>query len=127
MRVKRGIHARKKHREVLERAKGYRGAASRRFKVANEAVMHAGQYAYRDRRARKSDMRRLWIARINAAARSQGLGYSAFVGGLRKAGIEVDRKHLADLAVNDPETFAALVAKAREAMDAARAQSRASA
>jgi large subunit ribosomal protein L20 len=116
MRVKRGVHARKKHREVMQRAKGYRGAASRRFKVANEAVMHAGQYAYRDRRARKSDMRRLWIARINAAARSEGLSYSAFIGGLKKAGVAVDRKQLADLAVNDGRAFAELVSVARRAL-----------
>ena len=116
MRVKRGVHARKKHREVMQRAKGYRGAASRRFKVANEAVMHAGQYAYRDRRARKSDMRRLWIARINAAARSEGLSYSAFIGGLKKAGVAVDRKQLADLAVNDGRAFTELVSIARRAL-----------
>ncbi len=116
MRVKRGVHARKKHRTVLERAKGYRGAASRRFRVANEAVMHAGQYAYRDRRARKSDMRRLWIARINAAARLAGMSYSRLVKGLREAGLDLDRKVLADIAVSDPDTFAALVEEARSSL-----------
>lgn len=108
-RVKRAVHARKKHREVLKKAKGYRGASGRRFKVANEAVMHAGNYAYRDRRARKSEMRRLWITRINAAARMNGLSYSRFMAGLKGAGVEVDRKILADLAVTDGDAFASLV------------------
>ncbi|MER3396418.1 MAG: 50S ribosomal protein L20 [Acidimicrobiia bacterium] len=116
MRVKRGVHARKKHRQILERAKGYRGAASRRFRVANEAVMHAGQYAYRDRRARKGDMRRLWIVRINAAARSSGLSYSKFIRGLKSAGLDVDRKMLADIAVEDPGTFVRLVQEARRSL-----------
>ena len=116
-RVKRGVHAKKSHKAVLERAKGYRGARSRRFKVAKEAVMHAERYAYRDRRKRKGDFRRLWIARINAAARQEGLSYSRLVHGLRLAEIEVDRKILADLAVREPEAFAAVVAAAKEALD----------
>ncbi len=116
MRIKRGVHARKKHREIMAAAKGYRGAASRRFKVANEAVMHAGQYAYRDRRARKSDLRRLWIQRINAAARERGMNYSRMMRGLKIAGIDVDRKMLADIAVTDPATFARLVEEARNGL-----------
>jgi large subunit ribosomal protein L20 len=116
-RVKRGVHAKKSHRAVLERAKGFRGARSRRFKAAKEAVYHAERYAYRDRRARKGDMRRLWIARINAAARQQGLSYSKLMHGLRLAEIEVDRKQLADLAVHDEAAFGALVDAARGALD----------
>ena len=116
-RVKRGVHAKKSHKAVLERAKGYRGARSRRFKVAKEAVMHAERYAYRDRRKRKGDFRKLWIARINAAARQEGLSYSRLVHGLRLAEIEVDRKILADLAVREPEAFAAVVAAAKDALD----------
>lgn len=116
MRVKRGVSARKKRRQLMQRARGYRGAASRRVRVAGEAVMHAGQYAYRDRRARKSDLRRLWIVRINAAAREAGLSYSRFVRGLRNAGIEVDRKVLADIAIADPAAFASLVEEARSAL-----------
>ena len=114
-RVKRGVHARKKHREILDRAKGFRGARSRRFKVAKEAVMHAERYAYNDRRTRKGDFRKLWITRINAAARREGLSYSQFVHGLSLAGIELDRKVLADLAVRDPAAFGQLVQTAREA------------
>jgi large subunit ribosomal protein L20 len=117
MRVKRGVHARKRHRTLMQRAKGYRGAASRRIRVANEAVMHAGQYAYRDRRARKSDLRGLWIVRINAAARESGLSYSRFMRGLRTAGIEIDRRMLAEMAVSDPRTFAKLVEEARTSLD----------
>lgn len=116
MRVKRGVHTRKKHRAVMKRAKGYRGAASRRLRVANEALMHAGQYAYRDRRARKSDLRSLWIVRINAAARESGLTYSRFMRGLKIAGIEVDRKMLAEMAVGDPASFASLVERASSAL-----------
>ncbi|MCA1711876.1 MAG: 50S ribosomal protein L20 [Actinobacteria bacterium] len=118
-RVKRGVHARKKHREVLERAKGFRGARSRRFKVAKEAVMHAERYAYRDRRARKGDFRRLWITRINAAARLEGMSYNRLMHGLRLAAVDVDRKVLADLAVRDAGAFGELVAVARAALDGA--------
>jgi large subunit ribosomal protein L20 len=118
-RVKRGTHGRKKKREVLERAKGYRGARSRRFKTAKEAVQHADRYAYRDRRKRKHDFRKLWITRINAAARNEGLSYSRLVHGLRLAEVEVDRKILADLAVNDPAAFGQLVATAKDALEQA--------
>ena len=118
-RVKRGVHARKKHREVLERAKGFRGARSRRFKVAKEAVMHAERYAYRDRRARKGDFRRLWITRINAAARLEGMSYNRLMHGLRLAEVDVDRKVLADLAVRDAAAFGELVAVARSALEGA--------
>jgi large subunit ribosomal protein L20 len=117
-RVKGGVHAKKSHKAVLERAKGFRGARSRRFKVAKEAVAHADRYAYRDRRARKGDFRRLWIARINAAARQEGLSYSRLVHGLKLAEVEVDRKNLADLAVRDAAAFSALVAVAKQALDA---------
>jgi large subunit ribosomal protein L20 len=116
-RVKGGVHARKGHKAVMDRAKGFRGARSRRFKVAKEAVNHADRYAYADRRARKGDFRRLWIARINAAARQEGMSYSRLMHGLKLAGIEVDRKNLADLAVHDADTFAALVASAKSAIE----------
>ena len=116
-RVKGGVHAKKGHKAILDRAKGFRGARSRRFKVAKEAVYHAERYAYRDRRARKGDFRRLWIARINAAARQEGLSYSRLMHGLKLAEIEVDRKNLADLAVNDSAAFAALVASAKAALE----------
>jgi len=116
-RVKGGVHAKKSHKAILERAKGFRGARSRRFKVAKEAVYHAERYAYRDRRARKGDFRRLWIARINAASRQEGLSYSRLMHGLKLAGIELDRKNLADLAVNDPAAFSAIVAAAKAALD----------
>ncbi len=118
-RVKRGVNARKGHRAVLERASGFRGARSRRFRVAKEAVQHADRYAYRDRRARKGEMRRLWIVRINAAAHLEGLSYSRMMHGLRLAGVEVDRKNLADLAVRDEAAFRTLARTAREALDAA--------
>ena len=108
-RVKRGVMTRKRHNRILTRAKGYWGARHRWYTQAHEAVMHAAQYAYRDRRARKGDFRQLWIQRINAAARQHGMSYSRFVAGLRRAGVEVDRKMLADLAVDDPAAFAALV------------------
>jgi large subunit ribosomal protein L20 len=108
-RVKRGVHARKRRRAVLEQAQGYYGNKSRTFRGANEQVMHSLRYAYRDRRARKGEFRKLWIQRINAAARSHGMSYSRFIAGLRTAGVEVDRKVLADLAVTDPAAFAALV------------------
>ena len=108
-RVKRAVHGKKHRRAVLERAQGYYGNKSRSFRSANEQVMHSLQYAYRDRRARKGDFRQLWIQRINAAARQHGMSYSRFISGLRIAGVEVDRKILADLAVSDPAAFAALV------------------
>ncbi len=117
-RVKRGVHARKHRRAILARAKGFRGARSRRYRIANEAVLHAERYAYRDRRARKRDFRRLWITRINAAARQDGLSYSRFIHGLKRAEIDVDRKILADLAVRDPEAFRELVGAAKRALDA---------
>lgn len=116
-RVKRGVHAKKKHKAIMARAKGFRGARSRRFKVAKEAVYHAERYAYRDRRARKGDFRRLWIQRINAAARQDGLSYSRFIHGLKLAGVDLDRKVLADLAVREPATFSALVTTARDALE----------
>ncbi len=115
-RVKRAVHSKKHRRKVLERAKGFRGARSRRYKVANESVMHSLQYAYRDRRVRKREFRRLWIARINAACRERDISYSRFIAGLKAAGIEVDRKILADLAVNDAPALAALVEAAKAAL-----------
>ena len=118
-RVKRSVHARKKRREVLARAKGFRGEANSSYKRAKEAVMKADAYAYRDRRNRKRDFRRLWITRINAGAHQNDLSYSKFMNGLRKAGIEIDRKILADLAVHDPAAFTALAEKARSALNAA--------
>ena len=108
-RVKRAVHSKKHRRATLERAKGYYGNKSRSYRAANEQVMHSLQYAYRDRRARKGDFRQLWIQRINAAARQNGLSYSRFIAGLRRAGVDVDRKILADLAVSDPAAFSALV------------------
>ncbi len=108
-RVKRSLHGRKHHRAVLEQARGYYGNKSRSYRAANEQLLHSMQYAYRDRRARKGDFRQLWIQRINAASRLEGLSYSRFVAGLRRAGVEVDRKVLAELAVRDPGTFAELV------------------
>ena len=113
-RVKRSVAARKKRRATLERAKGYRGQAHSSYKLAKEAQLKADQYAYRDRRNKKRDFRRLWITRINAAARQEGLSYSQFMHGLRLAGIELDRKVLADIAVRDPETFRRFAEKARE-------------
>jgi large subunit ribosomal protein L20 len=118
-RVKRAVHAKKHHKAVLERAQGYYGNKSRSFRAANEQVMHSLQYAYRDRRARKGDFRQLWIQRINAAARLEGMSYSRFVAGLKLADVEVDRKVLADLAVTDPGAFAALVRVADEALASA--------
>src|SRR5438067_13682013 len=115
-RVKRAVHGKKHRRAILEQAQGHYGNRSRSFKAANESVMHAGQYAYRDRRARKGDFRKLWIQRINAACRQNGMSYSRFIAGLHAAGIEVDRKVLADLAVTDPAAFTALVEKARAAV-----------
>ena len=118
-RVKGGVNAKKKRRAVLGKAKGYYGNRSRTFRAANEAVMHAGQYAFRDRRARKGEMRKLWIQRINAGCRAHGTTYSRFIAGLRHAGVEVDRKVLADLAVRDDGAFASLVTVAEEALAAA--------
>ncbi len=115
-RVKRAVHAKKHHRAVLERAKGYYGNKSRSYRAANEQVMHSLQYAYRDRRARKGDFRKLWIQRINAAARAEGMSYSRFIAGLHRAGVEVDRKILANLAVRDEAAFRALVAVAGESL-----------
>jgi large subunit ribosomal protein L20 len=115
-RVKRGVTAGARHKKVLAQAKGYYNARRKVFKVAKQAVMRAGQYAYRDRRVRKRDFRALWIARINAAARECGLSYSRFINGLSKAAIEIDRKVLADIAVHDKQAFAALADKARAAL-----------
>ncbi len=112
-RVKRAVNGRKHHKAVLEQAKGYYGSKSRTFRSANEAVMHAMRYAYRDRRARKGDFRQLWIQRINAACRENGINYSRFISGLKTAGIELDRKVLADLAVNEPQAFAKIVEVAK--------------
>jgi large subunit ribosomal protein L20 len=114
-RVKRSVHAKKKRRATLERAKGFRGEANSNYKRAKEAVMKAEAYQYRDRRNRKRDFRRLWITRINAAARENGMTYATFIHGLQVAGIELDRKVLADIAVRDPETFRRFVDAAREA------------
>jgi len=118
-RVKRGVTARAKHKKVMAKAKGYYGARSRVFRVANQAVIKAAQYAYRDRRTRKREFRALWIVRVNAAARAHGMSYSAFINGLKKASIEIDRKVLADIAVHDKAAFAALVDQARAAAVAA--------
>jgi len=118
-RVKRAVHSKKRRRQVLGRAKGYYGNKSRSYRAANEQVMHSGNYAYRDRRARKGEFRKLWIQRINAACRQNGTTYSTFIAGLKAAGVEVDRKNLADLAVADPDAFAALVTVANEARTAA--------
>ena len=115
-RVKRGVNAKKHHKAVLEQAKGYYGDRSRTFRSANQAVQHAGVYAFRDRRARKGEFRKLWIQRINAGSREHGLSYSRFIAGLSAAGIEVERRVLADLAVNDNAAFAALVAQATAAL-----------
>ncbi|MGB8856389.1 MAG: 50S ribosomal protein L20 [Burkholderiales bacterium] len=112
-RVKRGVTARARHKKVLDQAKGYRGRRKNVYRIAKEAVMKAGQYAYRDRRQKKRVFRRLWIARINAAARECGLSYSVFMNGLKRAAIQVDRKVLADLAVFDKPAFAAFVERAK--------------
>jgi len=114
-RVKRAVHGKKHRRSILEQAQGYYGNKSRSFRAANEQVMHSLQYAYRDRRARKGDFRQLWIQRINAAARQNGMSYSRLINGLKLAEVEVDRKVLADLAVSDPTAFARLVEVARSA------------
>jgi len=117
-RVKRAVNAHKKRRVVLERASGYRGQRSRLYRKAKEQMLHSMQYAYRDRRARKGDFRQLWIQRINAAARLNGMTYNRFIQGLKAAGVEVDRKVLADLAVTDEAAFAKLVDVARAALPA---------
>ncbi len=117
-RVKRAVHAHKKRREILEAAKGYRGSRRSRLRVAKEQVMHSGAYAYRDRRDRKGQFRRLWITRIGAATRAEGMSYSQFMHGLSQAGVELDRKILADLAVRDPAAFRSLVDAAREGLSA---------
>jgi len=120
-RVKRSVHAKKKRRKTLDLAKGYRGEAHSNYKRAKEAVMKADAYAYRDRRNRKRDFRRLWITRINAAARINGMSYGTFMHGLKLAGVELDRKVLADIAVRDAETFTRFAEVAREASEAAAA------
>ena len=112
-RVKRGVTARAAHKKVIQRAKGFRGRRKNVFRIANEAVMRAGQYAYRDRRTKKRVFRQLWIARINAATRGLGVTYSKFMAGLKKAGVGIDRKVLADMAVNDPAAFGSIVEKVR--------------
>ncbi|HZV51283.1 MAG TPA: 50S ribosomal protein L20 [Candidatus Dormibacteraeota bacterium] len=112
-RIKRGVVARRKHRAILQRARGFRYSRKLLFKPANEAVLHSLAYAFRDRRQRKRDLRRLWIVRINAAARQSGLPYNRFMHGLRRAGVEIDRKVLADLAVRDTGAFARLVEVAK--------------
>jgi large subunit ribosomal protein L20 len=118
-RVKRGVTGRNRRKEVLKKAKGYYSSRGRHFRAANEQVLHSGVYAYRDRRARKGDFRRLWIQRINAAARENGLSYSRMISGLRLAEVEVDRKMLAELAVNEPEAFAALADVAKQSLEKA--------
>ena len=122
-RVKRAVNAHKKRRVVLERASGYRGQRSRLYRKAKEQMLHSMTYAYRDRKKRKGDFRRLWIQRVNAAARENGMTYNRFIQGIKAAGVEVDRKVLADMAVNDPSAFAALVEIARAAVPSANATS----
>ena len=112
-RVKRGVTAHARHKKVLEQAKGFRGRRGNVFRIAKEAVMKAGQYAYRDRRNKKRTMRALWITRINAACRIEGVTYSRFMAGLKKAQIDIDRKVLADMAVNDPAAFGSIVEKVK--------------
>ncbi|MBW7916893.1 MAG: 50S ribosomal protein L20 [Trueperaceae bacterium] len=114
-RARTGIVRRRRHQKVLKRAKGYWGLRSKSFRIAQQTLLNAADYAYRDRRDKKGDFRRLWIARINAAARLEGLSYSRFVAGLRKAGVQLDRKVLADLAVREPSAFKALIDVARNA------------
>ena len=117
-RVKRAVHARKKRREILEAAKGYRGSRRKRLRVAKEQLLHSGVYAYRDRRDRKGQFRRLWITRIGAASRQNGMSYSRFMAGLKAGGVELDRKVLADIAVHDPAAFGSLAEAARQALAA---------
>lgn len=119
-RVKRSVTGRKKRRAVIKQAKGYYSSRGSHLRAAREQIMHSGAYAYRDRRARKGEFRRLWIMRINAAARQNGLTYSRFMAGLRHAEVEVDRKILAELAVNDPQAFSSLADTARRSLEAAR-------
>jgi len=115
-RVKRAVHSKKKRRAVLEAAKGYRGARHKRLRVAKEQLLHSGVYAYRDRRDRKGQFRRLWITRIGAASRQNGMSYSTFIAGLKAGGIELDRKVLADIAVHDPKVFSALIETAKTSL-----------
>ena len=115
-RVKRSVHARKKRRTVLNRAKGYYGAKSRSYRAAKEQVQHSLQYMYRDRRNKKREIRRLWITRINNAVRAQGMNYSTFMNGLKKSGIELNRKMLSEMAIHDPASFNALVETAKKAL-----------
>ena len=117
-RVKRGVQAKARHKKVLKQAKGYRGARSRTYKVAKQAVMKAGQYAYRDRRVKKRVFRSLWIIRINAAARENGITYSKLIAGLKKASIDLDRKTLANIAVNDKEAFTKIAEEAKSQLAA---------
>jgi large subunit ribosomal protein L20 len=115
-RVKRGVTARRRHKKVLEQAKGYYGARSRIYRVAKQAVTKSGQYAYRDRKAKKRTFRQLWIARINAQSRAEGITYSQLIAGLKKSGIELDRRVLADMAINDKAAFTQVVEKAKAAL-----------
>lgn len=115
-RVKRAVNAHKKRRTVLNRAKGYYGAKSRSYRAAKEQVQHSLQYMYRDRRNKKREIRRLWITRINAAARLNGMSYSVLMNGLKKAGVQLDRKVLSDMAINDPEAFSSIVEVAKKAL-----------
>ena len=117
-RIKRGVAAHRRHKKILTLAKGYRGARRKLFKTANEAVMRALAYSYRHRRERKRDFHRLWIVRINAAARTHDMSYSQFMAGLKRAGVELDRKSLAEIAARDPQAFGALVQSARTALSA---------
>lgn len=119
MRVKASVPSRQRRKKTLSRARGYYGNKSRSYKSANEQLMHSGKYAFRDRRARKGEFRKLWIQRINAGCRQHDMSYSRFIAGLRQAGVEVDRKVLADLAVHEPEAFRSLVGVARDAREAA--------
>ena len=121
-RVKRGVTASAKHKKIKNLAKGYYGAKHRWFRTANEAVMHAGQYAYRDRRNKKREFRKLWIARINAAARLNGLSYSLFINGLMRAGVEIDRKILSELAISNEAAFTQLTQVAKAALDSAQTE-----
>jgi len=116
-RVKRGVQSKKRHKKILKQAKGYRGARSRTYKVAKQAVMRAGQYAYRDRRQKKRVFRSLWIQRINAGVRAEGITYSKFINGLNKSGIKLDRKVLADIAYNNPEVFKSIVKKVQSSLN----------
>lgn len=113
-RVKRGVTAHRKAKKILDMAKGYRGARSRHYKIANEQLLHSGVYAYRDRKNRKRDFRSLWIARINAAVRNHGMNYSTFMNALKKANIELDRKSLSELAIRNPDAFTSLVNEVRD-------------